>query len=282
MALSTKNDLVSARVFLSAPAAIASHRQGVKMLICRALADKMAWAWRDFSYGFKLPFEINEIIDKNGFLDLVEQVFNEIVFELGYEAPYDSGTFDLAVHASSERIAEGLPKTFGLVSNSLLEFEKCKQLINKLYASRGAGKPALSASRQEGLEKDLEKYMYLLYKPCPPLKIILGIPRYLWAFEFRIQYACNKPLRYDSYSTAIHDLKVSLASMRGLPEAVFPHAEKMLDEFDLMIEEYCIMLFANGQVPLAFPVSEQRVERARQQALQALENDRLRFWLKCE
>jgi hypothetical protein len=49
-----------------------------------------------------------------------------------------------------------------------------------------------------------------------------------------------------------------------------------------MIEEYRIMLFANGQVPLAFPVSEQRVERARQQALRALENDRLRFWLKGE
>jgi ATP-dependent helicase HrpA len=280
MALSAKNNNVSLRVFLSSSAAIASHRLGAKALIGRALVEKMAWAWRDFSSGFRLPPEMVEIIDIKGFLDLVEPVFNEIVFDLGYEAPCDSRTFDLAAQACSGRIAEGLPKAFSLVCNSLLEFKKCEQLLDSFCTSNG--KPALSASRQEGLEKDLERYMKLLYKPCQPMNKIIGIPRYLRAFGFRVHYACNKPLRYDSNSVIIYDLKASLASMRRLPEAVFPHAAKMLDEFDLMIEEYCIMLFANGQVPLAFPVSEQRVERARQQALQALENDRLRFCLKCE
>jgi hypothetical protein len=279
-ALSAKNNNVSLRVFLSSLAAIASHRQGVTALIGRALAERLAWAWRDFSSGFRLPPELHEIIDIKVFLDLVEPIFNEFVLDFGYDAPYDSETFELAVQACSGRIGEALQKAFGLVSTCLLEFKKCEQLLHKFCAS--SGKPALSASRQEGLKKDLERYMNLLYKPCPPLKRITGIPRYLRAFGFRVQYACNKPVRYDSNVQTIHDLKTSLASMRKMPGGAFPHAAKLLDDFELMIEEYRIMLFANGQVPLAFPVSEQRVERARQQALRALENDRLRFWLKGE
>ena len=271
-ALSTKNDIISTRVFLSAPAAIASNRQGVKAFIYRALAEKIAWAWHDFSSGFRLPHEMHELIDKKGFLDLIEPIFNEFVFDFSYDMPYNSETFDLAVHASSERIAEGLQKAPGLVSTILLEFNKCERLLDRFYAS--PSKPALSASRQEGLEKDLEQYRHLLYKPCPPLKRIFNLPRYVRAFGFRIYHACDKPLRYDSNSAVIYDLKASLASMRRLPEAVYPRAAKLLDDFELMIEEYCIMLFTNGQVPLAFPVSEQRVERARQQAMQTLEIDR--------
>jgi hypothetical protein len=271
-ALSTESDKVSLRVFLASPAAITSHRQGVKALIGLALGDTTAWAWREFSSTFRLPPELHEIIEKKRFLDLVEPVFNEIVFDLGYEAPNDSGAFDLAAQACSGRIDEGLQKAPVLVFNSLLEFNKCEQLLNKFRAS--PGKPALSPSRREGLKKDLEHYMKLLYKPCPPLKKIIGIPRYVRAFGFRIHFACNKPLRYDSNAATIHDLKASIASMRQLPEAVFPHAAEMLDDFELMTEEYCIMLFANGQVPLAFPVSEQRVERAYQTALQALGSNR--------
>jgi ATP-dependent helicase HrpA len=271
-ALSIKNDIISRSVFLSSAAAITSLRQGVKALIGRALAEKMAWAWRDFSSRFRLPPELHDIIDIKGLLDLVEPVVNEIVFDLGYEAPYDSMTFDAALNACSGRIADALQKAPVLVFNGLVEFNKCERLLNKFCAS--SHKPALSASRREGLKRDLEQYLHLLYKPCPPLKRIFNLPRYVRAFGFRIQCACDKPLRYDSNIRTILDLKASLISMRGLPESVYPHVTEMLDSFELMIEEYSIMLFANGQVPLSFPVSEQRVERAHQQALQALENDR--------
>ncbi len=57
-ALSIENGSVSVRVFFSSSAAYSAHRQGVKALLASALADKMAWAWRDFSSTLKFPLEM--------------------------------------------------------------------------------------------------------------------------------------------------------------------------------------------------------------------------------
>jgi ATP-dependent helicase HrpA len=271
-ALSNENGVVSTRVFLSSAAAFTSHRKGVKELLGRALADAMAWAWHDFSSKPKFPFELNDVIDKNGFLDLIEQLFNEIVLELDYDLPVDSRAFDLVLKTSAGRIDHAPKMAQKLVSETLLEYKIFAQILHKFFASSTG---TISAKpRKKELEKNLNEYLELLYKPCPPLKRIFGIPRYLRAFGFRVQFACNKPLRYDSQVNAVNDLKESLVSMRSMPGAVFPQIMKMLDEFELMIEEYCVLLFTNGQVPVSFPVSEQRIKRAHEEALRAVEHVR--------
>jgi len=269
-AFSIENDSVSVRVFFSSSVAYSTHRQGVKALLASALADKMAWTWRDFSSTFKFPLEMKDTIDKKGFLDLTELLFNEIVLELDYDLPVDSQGFDKVLNTCAARIDDALKMSRKLVFETLLEWKICEQILEKFCESSTGPKSAMH--RKEELEKNLKEYMELLHKPHPPLKKITGIPRYLRAFGFRVQFACNKPLRYDSQVRGIHDLKASLASMRSMPGAAFPHMMKMLDEFELMIEEHCILLFANGQTPVAFPVSEQRIKRALQEVLQALDD----------
>jgi hypothetical protein len=100
---------------------------------------------------------------------------------------------------------------------------------------------------------------------------MLQAARYLKGFGFRIQFAFNKPLRYDEYMGTINELKSALSSLRSAEQAAYPAIMKMLDDFELMIEEYCIMVFASGHVPLSFPVSEQRVRRALQKVMQAID-----------
>ncbi len=192
------------------------------------------------------------------------------MLELDYDLPADSQAFDKVLNTCAARIDDALKMSRKLVFETLLECKICEQILEKFCESSTGPKSAMH--RKEELEKNLKEYMELLHKPHPPLKKITGIPRYLRAFGFRVQFACNKPLRYDSQARSIHDLKASLASMRSMPGAAFPHTMKMLDEFELMIEEYCIIAFANGQVPVAFPVSEQRIKRAHQEVLQALED----------
>lgn len=271
-ALSEKKGIVSTRVFLSSSAAFASHRHGVKALLDRVLAETMAWTWRDFSASLKFPVELDDIIDKKEYVGLIERLFNEIVLELDYDLPVDSKAFDQVINTCAGRIDHAPETARKLVTETLLEYKTCAQILHKFFLPSTC--PVSAMPRKEELEKDLHEYMELLYNPRPPLKRISAIPRFLRAFGFRVQFASNKPVRYDLQVKTVNDLQELLVSMRSLPGAGFPHIMKILDEFELMIEEYRVFLFTNGQVPAAFPVSEQRINRAREEALRTMEHGR--------
>ena len=269
-ALAREDNRVSIRVFLSASAAWKSHRQGVKALVERALAHQMAWAWRDFSSSIRFPLELDDIVDKSLFINLVETLFHEIVLALGYELPVAPQTFDTLIQTRAERIEQAPQTAFKAVTDSLAEFKTCKQLLNKL--SNSLARSESSIVRENELRDDLKDYMLMLTKPRSPLKRTLQAARYLKGFGFRIRFADNKPLRYNECIGYVNELKSALISLRSAEQAAHPAIMKMLDDFELMIEEYCIMVFASGHVPLSFPVSEQRLERAQEEIKRAIEH----------
>jgi len=268
-ALAREDNRVSIRVFLSLSSAYVGHRQGVKALVERALADRMAWAWRDFSSSIRFPLELDDIVDKSFFINLVETLFHEIVLALDYELPVAPQTFDALIQTCTERVEQALKTAIKAVTDSLAEYKTCKQLSDKLCAS--SIKSGSSGVREKELSDDLEDYRSILAKPRSPIKRTLQAARYLKGFGFRIQFAFNKPLRYDENMSFINELKSALISLRNAEQAAYPKIMKMLDDFELMIEEYCIMVFAGGHVPLSFPVSEQRLERTQEEIKRAIE-----------
>ena len=265
---SIENKRVAVRVFFSKGAAYAHHRKAVRLLLENELNEKIAWAWRDFGRWRRVPYQLQELMDSFGFDGVLETLFGEIVLMLDYAAPDDAEGFEGLKKTAEDRLAQAGPRALGILSGVAPEYATCSRLLDKCRAH--AALTAAMKARLDDLSEKLREYREGLVAPIETSDRIEQLPRYLRAFACRIQAAVDKPLRYEERRAMLQEYISALRAARGAPAAALPDNARRLDEWEAMIEEYAIALFANGKVFLRFPVSEQRLQKCAKECLSEL------------
>jgi ATP-dependent helicase HrpA len=262
---SIENKRVAVRVFFSKGAAYAHHRKAIRLLLENELNEKIAWAWRDFARQHRVPYRLQELMESFGLNGVLETLFGEIVLMVDYAAPEDAEGFEGLKKTAEARLAQAGTRALGILSGVAPEYATCSRLLDK-YGAAGALTAAMKA-RLDDLSGKLRQYREGLVAPMATSDRIEQLPRYLRAFACRIQAANDKPLRYEERRAQLHEYRSALCRARGAPDAALPENARRLDELEAMIEEYAIALFADGKVSLRFPVSEQRLQKCKDECL---------------
>jgi ATP-dependent helicase HrpA len=109
------------------------------------------------------------------------------------------------------------------------------------------------------LSLELERYTKLLIDPETFLELFIQLPRYVSALEYRIDKAFSEPIKYNQRLNSIQPWERKLLELR---KNVGSNASKnlLMNEFEIMIEEFKVSLFAQQEIKALFPISEKRLE----------------------
>jgi ATP-dependent helicase HrpA len=258
-ALSRENDCICIRVFFNRGSAYGNHRQALRLLLERALNEKIAWAWRDFMSDFRIPYRLREGMDALKVNGCLELIFHEIVLHLDHELPADPDAFIPLREKAVERIALAGPQAVGIMTALIPEYEACFRQLEIMKSSRSNS--ILQTERLKNIERLLAHYTGVLFNPSGKLETIRQFPRYLRGFLHRMRMASDKPMHYDECAQSIGEFRSAALTIRKLDEAGLPDVSRCLGEFEEMIEEYALAMFGHGQIGTRFPVSEQRLRR---------------------
>jgi ATP-dependent helicase HrpA len=270
--LARENGRVCMRVFFNRGAAYGAHRQGVRLLLERSLSEKIAWAWRDFLQAKLIPSQLRERMDVLKVNDSLELIFSEIIFHCDNELPHDSESFDRLKEKAMARIAIAGPKAIAVMTAILPEYEACLRFMQKWKMSRS--NPSGQTERLKTMEVLFQDYTDVLFNPSGKGEKLDRLPRYFRGFLHRLHMAADKPKHYEECVRMLWEFQETAVAVRNRYEADIPDIACKLDEYEEMIEEYALMLFAHGQVPTRFPVSEQRLQRCKETLVKALDEKR--------
>jgi hypothetical protein len=157
------------------------------------------------------------------------------------------------------RIEHAGEQAVAVMAAVIPEYEACLRFLEKLKVSRSG--LLLQAQRIERIERLLDDYTAMLFRPYGKLERIVQLSRYVRGCFHRMRMAAEKPLQYDECVRTLDNFRSYAQGIRALHESHLPEVARCLDEFEEMIEEFALALFAHGQIAPRFPVSEQRLRR---------------------
>ena len=267
--LARENDRICKRVFFNGGAAYGAHRQSVRLLLERTLNEKIAWVWRDFLKAKLIPLQLRERMDILKITDSLELIFSEIILHFDKELPEDPEAFDRLKEKALERIATAGPRAVAVMTAILPEYEACLRFMEKWKMSRS--NPSGQTERLKTMEVLFHDYTDVLFNPSGKGEKLDRLPRYLRGFLYRLHMAADKPKHYEECVQLLREFQDTACRLRNLQEADLPDIACKLDEYEEMIEEYALAIFAHGQIPTRFPVSEQRLQRGKETLIKAID-----------
>jgi ATP-dependent helicase HrpA len=270
--LAVENDRVCRRVFFNRGAAYGAHRQSVRLLLERALNEKIAWVWRDFLKAKLIPLKLRERMDILKITDSLELIFNELILHCAKDLPEDQEAFDRLKEKALARMATAGAEAVALMTAILPEYEACQLFLEKWKASRST--PFGQAQRLKTLECLFQSSTDIFFNPSGKGEKLARLPRYFRGFLFRLHMATDKPKHYEECVQMLLEFEDTAHRLRNLHESNLPEMACKLNEYEEMIEEYALAIFAHGQIPTRFPVSKQRLSRCKETLINTLSERR--------
>jgi hypothetical protein len=258
--LAIENGRICMRVFFNKGAACQAHGQAVRLLLERDLEDAIAWAWRDFSKSVRIPFQVRELMEELEAAECLEQVFSAIVTDPGYDLPEDPEAFSRLKALALQRLRLAGQETVDIVLAVLPEYAAClNYLLERMKSDRNTAAQTEHLARCERL---VEEYIEILFQPAGRIDKIKLLPRYLRGTMHRMRMAVDKPQRYGRCVQMLDEFYTEVRRLRKKDQSHLPDIARLLDEFEEMVEEYALTVFAHGQIAPRFPVSEPRLRRS--------------------
>ena len=226
-----------------------THTEGVKRLLEIICAPEFAWVEKELKFDQELKILCAPLGNVEKVNKAISESIRSFLLETGSEAPRKRNQFD--------GLAEGLCKkakgigyeALSLLRSTLLLYKENAVRIQKRSESR------LSGIKNE-LKTDLSAYIDELTEDKLDFERFRQFPRYMKAFGFRIERAFTEPLKYKEKKSLLEKYLKKLNSFKGDSET-----GRQIHEFQMMIEEYAISLFAQQEVKTIFAISEKRLEK---------------------
>ncbi|MBD3419680.1 MAG: ATP-dependent RNA helicase HrpA [Chitinivibrionales bacterium] len=235
----------------------AIHLQGVRKLFESVASKELAWLTKDvrFSHSLKVlaaPWGETKKMERQLFAMIkssaLPKVLTKVTTPQKFAGLEERGR-QFIVRAGQEALE--------LYRQTL---EMHGQLSQSIRKHAGALRNSASKEIARELELMLSNYMRELHEGRLHYPKFRNYPRYFKAFRFRIERAFSDPAKYRQRRAI--ELKYSdkcdrLKSIETPPEGILVD----IDEFDLMVEEFRVSLFAQQEVRTVFPISEKRLDK---------------------
>jgi hypothetical protein len=163
-----------------------------------------------------------------------------------------------ALMAEKKRFLRGLGHTTAQIFDRTVElFNGCNKLIDTRLAKRAGGSSVTLATQ---LREELKGYFEAIFEAGFSWEQLEQYPRYLAAFECRISNAFDDPGRYRTRQSALQGYRERAQQLRKELAKAGEEGSREIKEFEMLVEEYAISLFAQQSVKTRVPVSEKRLE----------------------
>ncbi len=238
-----------------------THREGVASLKKIVLARDLAWLEKDlrFDHALKLAcmgvWNVSQIQTRLHGLIMQDLFYSEM--QVRTKERFESEC------AETSRACKTIGReVISLIHKSATMYRECSQRIERMAQKRTGDVHAKNAGQ---LRSWLTGYRDALYDPWMSLGKLRQYPRYLKAMDAAVHCAFDDTRKFRLKSEA---LKTSLqrredACSRFSYWMERNNGEKMrrIQEFDLMVQEHFISLFAQQQVKTLYSVTEKKLAK---------------------
>lgn len=253
---------VAVRVFWSEASAVLEHAAGVRHLLETSLAEELAWNLHSAELPPALVKRSREFTSPEELEQTLTRLTEERVLGLPAQAPRDATGFRALVASATEKVPMAAEQAIGLISSVVDGYKRCAGKLEKL-SSRYPRNP-MYQSIAEKLYDSFDRYIDMLFDESISPGFLDGLPRYLAAFEGRIETAFMNPRRYRTVMADIEAFRQTLIRLRAKPGAKLPSRREELERYAQWIEELAVAQFGRSKVkPLMAITPEGLAERGR-------------------
>jgi len=261
--LRQEQSTVALRVFWSEEQAAIEHAAAVRGLLENSLADELAWSLHTAEIPAALIAQCRDFTTKKELEQTFARLAVERVLRLPAEVPRDAAGFDALQASAREKIPLSTEHTAGLISAVADGYARCVRKLERTISRYP--KSSMYQSITEQLYESFEEYMGMLFDESVSPWLLDGLPRYLLAFEGRIETAFLDPGRYKTVMADIEAFRTTLRRLRAKPGARMPLRREQLDRYAQWIEELAVAQFGRSKVkPLVSITPEGLAARGRE------------------
>lgn len=262
-ALHREQGRVALRAFWSEQSAAVAHAAAVRHLLENALAEELAWNMRSAEIPSELVQQTRQFTSPKELEQTLTRLTVERVLSLPVEVPRDTDSFRALVASAAEKVPLAAEQATGLVSAVADGYARCSAKLDKMI-ERYPNSP-LFRTVAETLYDSFERYIGMLFDPSVSPKLLDGLPRYLLAFEGRIETAFVNPKRYRTVMADIAAFRDTLTRLLARPDAKVPSRREELECYAQWIEELAVAQFGRSKVkPLVSITPEGLAARGRE------------------
>ncbi len=252
------------RVFWSEKQAAIAHATAVRNLLENTLADELAWSVHSVEVPEALHRQCRDFTSREELEQTVERLVVERVLRLPAELPRDKVSFEALAASAAEKVSLSAEQALGLISAVADGYSHCVRKLEKMVA-RYPGGSLLYRSITEELYDSFETYIGMLFDDAFTPWFLDGLPRYLLAFEGRIETAFLDPRRYKTVMADMKAFRTTLHGLQARPDAQLPSRREQLERYAQWIEELAVAQFGRSKVkPLLSVTPEGLAARGRE------------------
>jgi ATP-dependent helicase HrpA len=244
-------------VFTTREHADANHVRGVETLLEMVLAHELAWLARDL----RLPQEIKVLCAPFGgheqMAHRLEAMIRRSAISPGLAVPRTRASFEKLVEERERQLRYAGSRAAEILKQILTSAPHIRRTVDK-HSLQGKS-TAYSDIRKELLAQ-LDGYINILRCERVSWRVYEQLPRYLRALDIRARRAFEDPPRYRQRMNTYLSFCTESNELRDLAAAC-PRGVWLMEEMEMMLEEYLISLFAQQEMKTLFPVSEKRLRK---------------------
>ncbi len=261
--LHREQNRVALRVFWSEQSAAVAHAGAVRRLLENALAEELTWSMCSTETPARLVQQTREFTSAAELEQTLTRLTVERVLRLPVDPPRDEAGFRALVASAAEKIPPAAEQAIGLVSAVAEGYARCAATLDKMIDRYPNG--PLFNSIAESLYDSFERYIGMLFDTSVSPKLLDGLPRYLVAFEGRIETAFLNPKRYRTVMADIDAFRETLRKLQARSDAKVPSRREELECYAQWIEELAVAQFGRSKVkPLVSITPEGLAARGRE------------------
>ncbi|MBD3316699.1 MAG: DUF3418 domain-containing protein, partial [Chitinivibrionales bacterium] len=244
---------VAVRVFWSETRAAVEHAAAVRNLLEEALVEELAWNLHSVTVPPALIGQACDFSSEDELKHTLERLTVERVLRLPAEVPRDAAGFRALLSSAAEKIPLAAEQALGLIAAVADGYERCARKLEKM-AARHPQSP-MYQSIAERLYDSFDKYIEMLFDESLSPRFLDGLPRYLLAFEARIETAFLNPRRFRTVMADIEAFRKTLRRLQARPGAAMPSRRLELERYAQWIEELAVTQFGRSKVKPLMPIT---------------------------
>jgi ATP-dependent helicase HrpA len=263
--LNREEGMVALRVFWSPEAAQIAHAEAVYQLLESTVAEELAWNLRTLKASPALMSKTSAFTSSGELEQTLLRLTSERVLNLPAELPRSKMAFDALAASAMERIPLAAQQALGLIDAVADGYAHCLAKLEKAVSRYRASATCKEFADQ--LYDAFEGYVGMLFDPAVSVRLVDGLPRYLLAFEGRIETAFLNPQRYRTAMADIGEFHATLQRLRTRPDAAVPSRRMELQSYAMWIEELAVAQFGRDKVKPLVSVTAERLTARGQELL---------------
>jgi ATP-dependent helicase HrpA len=266
-ALADSNGRIDLLLYVSAEEAMAVHHAGVRALTAHILETDWAWERNDLRFPNTLAMHCAAAGGADRIRAAALRAMHDYAFTSCWPAPRTRQAFEAHVAGAKKRLRGLGYRTVSVIEQTFAQHAACIRTLDNRQSKCSS---RVFAPIHLELSAALDAYITRLRDPAIPYPMLERYPACLRALRARIERAYADPVKYRDRMALLQRYRDMARALNAHEGACSPGKRALIGQFECMVEEYAIHLFAQQEVKTLYPISEKRL---RQKAERIQEND---------